>query len=247
MAEVIVETNRSASGVILTIAEAFDSTTLSRVDEAITKIIDQHRESVILNLYECEYIDEAALGRLVEFAQILREQGRIYEVYVRPMSFVGFRTQGLPQIPQVPEAFAKRGEERLAERRSRRLEKWQREKPIPVYAAQRPADTDRSDTSSGSDLDRGGRLTGERDLFDIDLKRVSTLAGKDERVIERIWKTYTEFLNEGKFRTAPDGSADTQMTLDANLVAQSLRLDPKVVRRVIESVSTHLMEVFDSE
>jgi anti-anti-sigma regulatory factor len=233
--------------VILTIAESFDSTTLSRVDEAITKILDHHRESVILNLYECEYIDEAALGRLVEFGHILRDQGRICEVYVRPMSFVGFRTQGLPQVAQVPEAFARIGEERLAERRSERLEKWRKEKPLPVGAPPEMAPkVEHSSTAKGT-KQKKDPVGGERDLFDIDLHRVSTLAGKDERVIERIWKTYTEFLNEGKFKTAPDGSADTQMTLDANVVAQSLRLDPKVVRRVIESVSTHLMEVFDSE
>ncbi len=249
MTEVLIETKRSSDGVVLSIAESLDSTTLNQADEAITKIVDQFRASVVLNLYECEYIDEAAMGRLVEFGQILREQGRTYEVYVRPMSFVAYRTQGLPQVLEVPGGISKEGEERLAERRTQRLEKWRREKPRPKhglpYGATIPGETEATETATEKPVK--AKPKGERESFDIDLKRVSALAGKDERVIERIWQTYTQFLNEGKFKNAPDGSADTQLSLDSNVVAKNLRLDPKVVRRVIESVSTHLMEVFDSE
>ena len=248
MTEVLIEARRSAEGVLLSIAESFDSTNLGRAEETITKVLDQHREGVTLNLYECEYIDEAALGRLVEMGQTLREQGRNFDVYVRPMSFVAFRTQTLPLVAPVPTEISKQGERNLAERRTQRLEKWRKEKPIPKFMlphGQTPP-SEAGVEESGRPLGQGVP-GGERETFDIDYQRVASLAGKDERVIERIWTTYTKFLNEGKFKTAPDGSADTQMTLDSNLIAKTLRLDPKVVRRVIESVSTHLMEVFDSE
>jgi len=248
VSDILIDTRRSAEGVILSIAESFDSTNLGRAEESITKVLDQHRESVWMNLYECEYIDEAAIGRLMEVSQVLREQGRELTVYVRPMSFVAYRTRNLPQAAPVPEAVSKQGERNLAERRTKRLDRWRKEKPIPKFTLPHgiapPPETGAEELvpPPGDSVSQG-----ERETFDIDYKRVSALAGKDERVIERIWTTYTQFLNEGRFKSAPDGSADTQMTLDANLIAKELRLDPKVVRQVIESVSTHLMEVFDSE
>lgn len=245
-----VEIRKSSGGLILSVTESFDRATLVESESVLAQAVDHHRESVILNLYECEYIDDAGLERLQELGMALREQGRGFTIYVRPMSFVAYRSQNLPQHTAAPESIATAGEERLAERRARRLEKWRAEKPLPQIALATlptPAAPRQPVEASTGERGKGGGSPGEREAFDIDLKRVSTLAGKDERVIERIWATYTEFLNQGKFPVAPDGSADTQMTLDSNLVAKTLRLNPKTVRQVVEAVSTHLMEVFGSE
>lgn len=245
-----VEIRKSSGGLILSITESFDRTTQGEAESVLAKAVDQNRESVILNLYECEYVDDAGLERLQELGMALREQGRGFTIYVRPMSFVAYRTQNLPQHTATPESVATAGEARLAERRARRLEKWRAEKPLPQIALATfpsPSGPKPHVEVLHGDRGKGGGSVGEREAFDIDLKRVSTLAGKDERVIERIWATYTEFLNQGKFPVAPDGSADTQMTLDSNMVAKTLRLNPKTVRQVVEAVSTHLMEVFGSE
>lgn len=230
MGDLSVEKQRKFDSVIVSLVGTFDSTTAARVEETLEEIRTRLGERVIINLYECEYIDEAGLGRLIDLKKSLQEQQRKLELYVRPMSFVAHRTRQLPQVDP-PAELAALGEERLAERRVERLERWRREKPIPK-----------------GEMEEGeGRADVEEGVIPIDFERVASLAGKDERVVRQIWQTYSRMLESGKLEPSPEGTSDKQLALDSRAVAHELRLDPTVVQRVIESVSSHLIEVFGGE
>jgi ABC-type transporter Mla MlaB component len=244
MPKLTAEIAREPNSEMLTLTGILDLTTLPQVEPYLAGLANRAVEGIRLNLYECEYIDPAGLRRLLQFGVDLQKSVRPLTVYVRPMSFVAFRTRPLPQASPVPPSIAKAGEERMAERRLARLERWRREKPIldpyppgvPRPSGEIPAAVPSAEAGEG---------TG--DVIPIDFRKVSILAEKDERVVQRIWETYSEFLDSGRLKQAEDGLADTQLTLDARFVAKHLRLDPKEVRKVIESVSTYLTEVFGEE
>jgi anti-anti-sigma regulatory factor len=256
MIELSVDIEKGPESVMLTLAGTLDSRNLEALSEALEEVLHGPRDPVTLNLYECEYLDEAALLRILQFQRELREFVRTLTVYVRPMSFVSHRLRQLPLNPEIPQQLADRGEQRLAEKRMARLRRWRKEKPIrnphPPGVPQPPQIV--AGEESLKPVEVSGPAPGpvpvpdsDPDLVPIDFKHVSVLAGKDERVIKRVWETYSRFLDTGRFKEAPDGLADTQLTLDARMVAQALRLDPNEVRKVIESVSTHLMELLDEE
>ncbi|MCG3196722.1 MAG: STAS domain-containing protein [Candidatus Omnitrophica bacterium] len=230
MGDLSVERQRKFDSVIVSLVGTFDSTTAARVEETLEEIRSRLGERVIFNLYECEYIDEAGLGRLIDLRKSLQEQQREMELYVRPMSFVAHRTRQLPQTDP-PADLAALGEERLAERRAQRLERWRSEKPIPRE------ETEESDSRPAS----------EEGLIPIDFGRVASLAGKDERVVREIWRTYSRLLESGQLESPDEATPEKQLTRDSRTVAHELRLEPGVVQRVIETVSSHLMEVFGEE
>ncbi len=233
MGNLKIELHRDQELVVISFVGALDMTCMPEVEVALEKARTLSPEGIRLNLYECEYIDPSGVERLLDFCQELREQKRIAEVYVRPMSFVGFRTKGLPQVP-VPTAIAERGEEMLAARRSERLRRWRREKPLPAEAP----------------IGLPPPLSQEEipaDLIPINFQQVASLAGKDERVVRAIWKAYCQLLETEAFEPAEDGKADTQLELDARQVARELRLDWGVVYKVIKSVNEHLVETFGGE
>ena len=244
MPKLTAEIIREPNAEMLTLTGILDQTTLPQVEPHLTSLTNRVTEGIRLNLYECEYIDLAGLRRLLAFSAALQKSVRPLTVYVRPMSFVAFRTRPLPQLEPVPPSIAKAGEERMAEKRLARLERWRREKPIlDPYPPGVPKPSEEVSVATPS------AQTGEDagDMIPIDFRKVSILAEKDERVVQRIWETYSEFLDAGRFEEADDGLADTQLTLDARIVANHLRLDSKEVRKVIESVSTYLTEVFGEE
>jgi anti-anti-sigma regulatory factor len=244
MPKLTAETAREPNSEMLTLTGILDATTLHQVEPYLTGLVNRATEGIRLNLYECEYIDPAGLQRLLQFSVDLQKSVRPLTVYVRPMSFVAFRTRPLPQSQPVPPSIAKAGEERMAEKRLARLERWRREKPIadryPPGVPRPPGELPVAVPSAET-----GEEAGE--MVSIDFRQVSILAEKDERVVQRIWETYSEFLDSNLLQQATDGLADTQLTLDARTVASHLRLDPKEVRKVIESVSTYLTEVFGEE
>jgi len=245
MTELTVETARDTAPELVSLAGSLTSTTLPEATDTLNWLKENVAGRICLNLFECEFIDEAALRWLVQFGVALRNQGIPFTVYVRPMSFVAFRTRQLSQSETVPASISEAGERRLAQKRLARLEKWRREKPIPqvlppgVQSARIPEE--RPERVAVSGLEQGS------DFVPIDFHKVSILAQKDELIVQRIWETYSEFLNSGRFEAAPDGLADTQLSMDARMVAHQLRLAHKEVRRVIEAVSTYLIEVFGPE
>jgi anti-anti-sigma regulatory factor len=239
MGEFTIQVSREGYGTLVSVAGTLEAESLPRMNAAFSEVLEKQREGVILNLYECEYIDPDGVGRLARFAHELQDQARSFEIYVRPMSFVSHRLKGLPVAAEAPSHLAMAGEQRLAERRHARLERWHREKPLPA-SYPLPASAPRPDIPPPS-------TPGGEDFIPIDFRKVANLCGKDERVVRHIWETYRKFLVEGEFEPAPDGLAETQIGMDSKRVARELRLDPKVVLAVIESVSTHLIEVFGGE
>jgi anti-anti-sigma regulatory factor len=239
MGELKIETDRIEDKILLSLIGSLDASNLQEAETAFESALENQRGSVVLNLYECEYVDPPAVQRLLALSGSLQESSRPFEVYARPMSLVAHRLKGFPLVVPVPDEIAERGEERLAARRSARLARWQREKPQPA-----------STHTPGSAAFKAGS-TGEAEepsgVIPIDFLKVSSLAGKDERVVREIWRTYCRLLDQGVFEPAPDGSADAQLGLDSRRVAFELRLDPRVVRKVIESVSTHLAEIFGGD
>jgi len=233
MGNLKVELRRDQELILVSLVGAYDITSMPEVEVALERARSTSPEGIRLNLYECEYIDPAGVERLLDYCQELREQRRIVEVYVRPMSFVGLRTKGLPQVP-VPTELAERGEEMLAARRSERLRRWRREKPVP------------SEGPRVSPLPMPIEEIQE-DLIPINFQKVASLAGKDERVVRAVWKAYCQLLEAGAFEPAEDGRADTQLQMDARKVAHELRLDWGVVLKVIDSVNKHLVEAFGGE
>jgi len=163
------------------------------------------------------------------------------------MSYVSYRTRSLPQIAEPPFSIAENGERRLAERRMARLERWRSEKPLPDHFPPWVPATPPPSPAAPGPAPAPSEKAPSPPLVPIDFKKVSLLAGKDQRVVQRIWETYTALLDSNRFEEAADGRAETQLTLDSRTVAHHLRLDPKEVRKVIESVSTYLSEVFESE
>lgn len=230
MGDLSIEKRRQFDSVIVSLAGTYDLATVAQVDPTLEELRARHGERVILNLYECEYIDQVGLDRLTDLRKSLQDQRREMELYVRPMSFVAHRTRQLPQVEPPPDVAAF-GEERLAGRRASRIERWRREKPIP---------------KDGGTED-GDRIESEEGLIPIDFDRVASLSGKDERVVRQVWQTYSRMLESGRLEPLPDGTPDQQLTLDSRVVAHELRLEPAAVRQVIESVSSHLIEVFGAE
>ena len=233
MGNLKIELHRDQELIVISFVGALDMTCMPEVEVALEKARTLSPEGIRLNLYECEYIDPSGVERLLDYCQELREQKRIAEVYVRPMSYVGFRTKGLPQVP-VPAVVAERGEEILAARRSERLRRWRREKPVPTgepSAVSLPLPQEEPPA----------------DLIPINFQQVASLAGKDERVVRAVWKAYCQLLEAEAFEPAADGKADTQLELDARQVARELRLDWSVVHKVIKSVNEHLVDTFGGE
>jgi anti-anti-sigma regulatory factor len=233
MGNLKVQIHRDQESIVVSFVGAFDITSMPEVEVALERARTIFPDGMRLNLYECEYIDPAGVERLLDFCQELREQRRQVEVYVRPMSFVGYRTKGLPQV-NVPPDLAERSEEILVARRLERLRRWRREKPLPTEGA------------------RPGPLPApieeiQEELIPINFQQVASLAGKDERVVRAVWKTYCRLLEAGTFEPAEDGKAGTQLEMDARKVAFELRLDSAVVHKVIESVNQHLVETFGGE
>jgi len=247
MSKLNIEIDPAPESVTVTLSGSLEPSTLPRVEETLHHLLDSREDGVNLNLYECEYIDEASLQRLVHFTRQLKERVRPFRLYVRPMSFVAYRSKPLSPSLEIPSAVSERGEKRLAEKRMARLRRWRKEKPI--RNPHPPGVLNPPPVPSGTEVEHlphEGGHAGE-DLVPIDFKRVSLLAEKDERVIRRIWETYSRFLDTGAFSEAPDGEAATQLMMDARTVARELRLNPKDVQKVIESVSTHLMDLLESE
>ncbi len=234
MGNLKVELHRDQELIVVSFVGAYDITCTPEVEPALERARALAQEGIRLNLYECEYIDPAGVERLLDFCQELREQRRLVEVYVRPMSFVGYRTKGLPQVA-VPAHIAERGEEMLAARRAERLRRWRREKPIPTETPKTTAPLPVAPEEMPADL------------IPINFQKVASLAGKDERVVRAVWKAYCQLLETGAFEPAEDGKADTQLEMDARRVAHTLRLDWNVVLKVIESVNAHLIEAFGEE
>lgn len=254
MSELKIETTRVGESLMVTIRGILSAKTLSQAKEELQRVLQDSRQAVALNLYECEYLDETGLEHLMAFTRDLREQVRPFSVYVRPMSFVSFRARSLPQSEEVPESISESGEQHLAARRIARFERWRKEKPIPAspppgvtgYTPPVVAASPAGPATSPPQPESGSESPGQ-DLAPIDFAKVSVLAGKDERVVQRIWETYRRLLDSGGLPNAPDGRADTQLTMDARTVGKELRLDHREVRKVIESVSTHLLEVFGTD
>lgn len=254
MSELKIETSRVAESLMIAIRGILSAKTLPEAEAELERVLRESRQAIALNLYECEYLDETGLERLMAFTRDLREQVRPFSVYVRPMSFVAFRARALPQSEEVPDSISEAGEQRLAARRIARLDRWRKEKPIPTspppgVAGYTPTLADRPTppVSQSAPQAVASSEAPAPDLVPIDFAKVSVLAGKDERVVQRIWETYRQMLDSGAFQPARDGRADTQLTMDARAVGKELRLDHREVRKVIESVSTHLLEVFGSE
>ncbi|MCE7907874.1 MAG: anti-sigma factor antagonist [Candidatus Omnitrophica bacterium COP1] len=232
MGEIKAELHRLDDHLLVTLIGTLDATTLSAVEPVLARLIDNQHEAVILNLYECEYIDSPGLERLNQFWKDLQEHSRALSLYVRPMSYVSLRTRLFSQIP-VPPGIAQIGETRLAQRRAERLARWNREKPIPADGAPGPLPIEPQ--------------ISETDLIPIDFAQVASLAGKDERVVKDVWQTYCKLLDEGDFEPSQDGSAATQLELDSRRVAHVLRLDWHVVQMIITSVTSHLNDTFGHE
>ncbi len=233
MGNLKVELRRDQELILVSLVGVLDITSMPEVETALARARTISPEGIRLNLYECEYIDPEGVERLLDFCQELREQRRLVEIYVRPMSFVGYRTKGLPQVP-VPASLAERGEEILAARRSERLRRWRREKPVPTEV-QEPG-------PFPMPLEKI-----QEELIPINFQKVASLAGKDERVVRAVWKAYCQLLEAGAFEPAEDGRAETQLQMDARKVAHELRLDWSVVLKVIDSVNKHLVETFGGE
>lgn len=237
MGNLKVELHRDQEWVVVSFVGAYDITNIPEVEAALEHARSISPEGIRLNLYECEYIDPAGVEKLLDFSQDLRGQHRTVEVYVRPMSYTSYRTKGLPQVA-VPAMVAERGEEMLSARRADRLRRWRREKPVPTGAP-----TLESTVGPVLPLPESP----ESDLIPINFQRVASLAGKDERVVRAVWKTYCRLLEEGAFEPAEDGKADSQLEMDSRKVAHTLRLDWGVVHKVIDSVNEHLVEAFGEE
>lgn len=237
MGNLKVELHRDQEMVVVSFVGAYDITNNPEVEAALDHARSISPEGLRLNLYECEYIDPAGVERLLDFCQELREQKRVIEVYVRPMSYTGYRTKGLPQV-SVPAPVAERCEEMLAARRADRLRRWRREKPVP--SGQPTLESSAGPVLSLPEVP-------EAELIPINFQRVASLAGKDERVVRAVWKTYCRLLEEGAFEQAEDGKAETQLEMDSRRVAHELRLDWGVVLKVIDSVNEHLIEAFGGE
>lgn len=255
MSELKIETARVGEAMMLTFQGILSAKTIPEAETELERVLRGSRQAIVLNLYECEYLDEPGLSRLMRFTRDLREQVRPFSVYVRPLSFVAFRARSLPQTEETPISISELGEQHLAARRIERLERWRKEKPIPTAfppGAPAPVPQPGVPSESGTPTPASpsaevGVATPAEDLVPIDFAKVSVLAGKDERVVQRIWETYRKMLDSGVFPPAPDRRADTQLTMDARAVGKELRLDHREVRKVIESVSTHLLEVFGSD
>jgi anti-anti-sigma regulatory factor len=232
MNDLQVNIRREGEGILVSLIGSLDFSTLDSIQGTFERLARDLREKLYLNLYECEFIDGDGINQLVSLNQSLIEQGRSLEIYVRPMSFVAFRTRGLPLVP-VPDWLQREGEANLTERRQARLQRWRREKPIPTEAS-----------SEGTAGIAGLPPT---DLIPIDFPHVAILAGKDERVVQDIWKTYCRLLDEGAFEQASDGNPESQLNLDSRRVAFELRLDWRVVRNVIDAINTHLQNIFGGE
>lgn len=232
MGEIKVEFYRMDHHLLVTLIGTLDIISLPTVEPVFVRLVDNQHEAVTLNLYECEYLDPIGLERLTQLWRDLQEQSRTLNLYVRPMSLVSFRTKGFNQIP-VPPAIAQTGETRLAARRAERIARWSREKPIPIEGAvSRPITEPQLE---------------EAELIPIDFIRVATLAGKDERVVREVWRTYCRLLDEGNFDPPGDGNAANQLEQDSRRVAHVLRLDWKVARMIISSVTEHLNDTFGQE
>lgn len=222
---------------IVSFIGVLDQASMVEVQDSYQAATARHRGDIAVDLYECEYIDPEGVEWVGNIRSSMKEEGRQFELYVRPMSLVAHRTRQLPQAPTLPPAVVERGEQRLSERREARLLKWRVERPLPAesQAAQDGTPVPMMDPEIPME---------EGDLIPIDFAEVASLSGKDERVVEEVWRKYSELLREGKLEQSKEESSESQIATDSRKVAFELRLDHRVVRKVIEGVSTHIAEVF---
>jgi len=246
MPELQVETTREGNYATVAFVGSLEAATLPQSKAILDWLQKTHEGGASINLYECEYIDQKAVERLMEVRKVFHDQARPFVLYVRPMSFVAHRTNELPQAQEVPPSIARAGEGRLAEKRSARLAQWRAEKPIQSLGQQK-VPTPAAPKKRAEKKTPVEQPPADPELIPLDYIRLATLAGKDERVINRILETYSSLLEQGGFSTATDGRGDTQLSLDAKRVAFELRLDPRLVRTVIESINSQISDALSAD